>query len=249
MKKVLSFHFFIILIIISCGRHELITPFAMPSDAPLAPYVIKGEYYIEPLDIVDTGPIGKIPIPIIGGLIKGIGNTMADIFVAISSGIKIKDIDEIEEIDLSSVDFDMIQEIKLTNLNIRIVKNSENKPKTIFGRFYNTILSKKAKLDFIDYIEIYATNKQSIVGKKVDNKILVASYYHDKNFISPTKKMIKFNLHNHKKLLMMLKKNPSLLLFPKVKIRKIPKRTFLVKKDLNYKLVLYSPFLEDDQRR
>lgn len=245
--KPLHFALIFLTLIVSCGTKEELTPFTSVQTTAQAQGVdpnltiVNGNFTFDEIDI--DNPIGKLPIPLLGNFVQDLAGVFADIFVILSDNWEVDQ--EAQFIEIPEIDEEYIVGLQLTKLEFRIVPTNDDRRRGMFGRISEIISNRKAKLDFIEKIEIYAATEKMLAE---DKSVLLAWYYFDELKLGKClKQCIKLDIKRDPQggvanLVPYLVGQTKLYLFPKVKINKTPKTKIKLKGEVDFRVKVKLPF-------
>ncbi|GEM_PF-5421580 len=229
------------IILIGCGAKESIEPFtkaittaeSQGKDPELN--IVSGGFTFD--DISINNPVGKIPIPILGTFVQNLANVFADVFVLLNNDWEVDQ--DAQFIDIPSIDSEYINSIQVRNLEFKIVPNSDENISE------STKAGRRARLDFIEKIDIYIANDEMLARGE---STLLARYRYNKNQLKDCLyECIKLTIQKdgeglNPNIVPLLNNASKLYIFPKVEINSIPKAKFRIRGKIDFRLKFKLPF-------
>lgn len=239
--------FILLIALSSCGTKEELVPFTSVQTTAQSQgkhpelTIVNGNFEFD--DISVDNPIGKLPIPLLGNFVQNLAGVFADIFVVLSDDWEVDQ--DAQFIEIPEIDEEYIVGLQLNKLDFKIIPESVSFRSNFFNRLTDLITNKKAKLDFIEKIEIYAATEDML---SKDESILLASYTYDKEKLRKClSQCIKLDVKRDsigapENLVPYLTGQTKLYIFPKVEINKTPKANFKIKGSIDFRVKVRLPF-------
>lgn len=244
--KALLFSITVLLLsLLSCGREEMISPFAdvrtiaetQGDDPELT--IVSGKFTFDEIEI--DNPVGRLPVPIIGKFLQNLGGLFADIFIRLNENWEVDQV--VQSIEIPELDPEYITSLQITNLSFTIIEDSISD---------NAQDKREANLKFIDLIEIHIAT-ESMLNREETIKLATYHMERDKELFNQClEKCIPLKIKEesvpNENRLDFLNLVPTLIghkrlyVIPVVKIGSVPKKDFKIKGDIGYRLKIKLPF-------
>jgi len=226
----------------SCGplEKELIQPIAKvqtlsevlgTGTAPSIALTFKFE------DIDVKPPVRRIPVPLLGSIVSEIGNSLAEIFIALNQNWGIAQ--EPIMLELPTIDDQTLEVLQLESLDLKIVPGSVANSRNPLLNLWNTITFKRANLNFLSRMTIFIANEQMY---KAGEWARIARFKESENQLSCEGKCLNFDTKLEKgerlNLAKVLKEGGPIYIKPDVDVKGTPKRSFTLAGEIKISVVL-----------
>lgn len=192
-------------------------------------------------DIDVAPPVRRIPIPLIGTVVSEIGNTLAEVFIAINRDWSVKQ--EPLILDLPALDPETLKGLEVTKLDLKIVPGSVTDSRNPLVNFWNTITFKRAHLKFLNRMTIFVASEEMYERGEWAR---IARYKKGEQEIACEGKCLSFNtrLVDNKSvdLAQMLQEGGRIYVRPDVEVKATPKRSFNLAGEIRLKVTLHPLF-------
>jgi hypothetical protein len=230
----------------ACGNKEKIMPFAqehtIAEGQGIEPglTVFQGRLNFDQVSI--TRPVGSIPVPLLGPIFREFANDLANVFVVIATEWDVNQDSVI--VPLPRLDLTYVQAIEITKIELTIVPDSVEEPRSPLSWIYRRVTGKRAKLDFIKSLSIsLASESMSDRGEKA----ILANYSSKGDGLGCDKTCLHFNIGKQNdgrrlNLVPLIAEQGHIEIFPKLEVKSTPKSTFKIAGEIHYEIRFRLPF-------
>ncbi len=207
----------LLVLISACGQEQIIPAYESQNPGIKD---LSFKINLKTLEVDEVNPANSVPIvpkvPIIGGIFKKLGSMLVDLKVINGTQINLEPI-YYEFYELDSVDFEVINNIKLNGINL------------------STLSSGKENLDFIKEIKIYLELPDNEKSNK-EESLLVLSYNRDL-LNKSSQNILNLNLKaSDLDWKVLLKNNRKFVIHPKVIVDKNPNKSLDIEGSIKFNI-------------